>query len=231
MKKNHIILIVLGTLLALLFGYLIWRFPHVMESEDHFGHFFYSILLLCLLVPSFFLHREFPHALKSAAAWVGIFLVLFVGYSYHEDLGSVWERLKSNLLPFAGTQHSDGSITFTRAEGGHFYVEALVNGTPIHFMVDTGATRIALTQEDAKRAGFDVDNLPYSELIHTANGDTMAAPVYLNEFKIGPIVMTDLSASVNKNLSTHSLLGMNFLKKLKGFKIEGNRLTFEIPQS
>lgn len=231
MKKNHIILIALGTFLALLFGYLIWRFPHVMESEDQRAYFVRSILLLCFLAPAFFLHREFPHALKSAAAWVGIFVILFVGYSYHEDLGGVWERLKSNLLPFAGTHHSDGSITFTRAEGGHFYVEALVNGTPIHFMVDTGATRIALTLQDAKRAGIDLDNLSYTEIIHTANGDTMAAPVYLNQFKIGPIVIKDLSASVNKNLSTRSLLGMNFLKKLKGFKIEGNRLTFELPQS
>lgn len=230
MKKNHIILILLGTLGALLLGYLLWRFPHVMESEDNLAYFIRSLLLLCLLIPSVFLHRHAPHALKYGAYWGGIFLVLFVGYSYQESLGNVWGRLKGNLLPFSGTQNADGSITFTRAEGEHFLVEALVNGIPVQFMVDTGATRIALTLQDAKRLGFDVENLSYNQLTRTANGETFAASVYLTEFKVGTIVMQDLGASVNQNLSGHSLLGMNFLKKLKGFKIEGNRLTFEAPQ-
>ncbi len=230
MQKNHLLLILLGVLGALLLGYLLWRFPHVLESDDNLAYFIRSLLLLGFLVPSVFLHRHAPQALKYGACWVGIFLILFVGYSYHEDLGHVWDRLKGNLLPFSGTQNADGSITFVRAEGEHFLIEALVNDVPIQFMVDTGATRVALTLQDAKRLGFDVENLSYRELIHTVNGDTFAAPVYLAEVKVGSIVVKDLGATVNKNLSGHSLLGMNFLKKLKGFKIEGNRLTFEVPQ-
>ncbi len=230
MKKNHLILIILGALGILLLGYLLWRFPHVIESDDQFAYFIRSLLLLCFLVPAVFLRQEAPQALKYGAAWGGIFVVLFVGYSYHEDLSNVWGRLKSNLLPFSGTQHADGSMTFTRAEGGHFLVEALVNGVPIQFMVDTGATRVALSSQDAKRLGFDVENLSYNDLTHTANGDTFAASVRLAEFKIGPIVVKDLGASVNRNLSGRSLLGMNFLKRLKGFRVEGNRLTIEAPQ-
>ena len=230
MQKNHLLLLLLGALGALLLGYLLWRFPHVMESEGNLAYLIRSLILLGFLVPSVFLHRNASQALKYGACWGGIFLVLFVGYSYHEDLGNVWGRLKGNLLPFSGIQNADGSITFTRAEGEHFLVEALVNDIPIQFMVDTGATRVALSTQDAKRLGFDVENLSYNELIHTANGDTFAASVYLAEFKIGPIAMQDLRASVNQNLSGHSLLGMNFLKKLKGFKIEGNRLTFEALQ-
>jgi aspartyl protease family protein len=230
MKKNHLILIALFTLGALLLGYLLWRFPYAMESEDNLAYFLRSLLLLGFLVPSLLLHRNAPQALKYGACWGGIFLVLFVGYSYHEDLGNIWDRLKGNLLPFSGTQNADGSITFTRAEGGHFLVEALVNNIPIQFMVDTGATRVALSVQDAKRLGFDVENLSYRELVHTANGDTFAASVHLAEFKIGSIVVRDMGASVNKNLSAHSLLGMNFLKRLKGFRVENNRLTIEAPQ-
>lgn len=230
MKKNHIVLIIFCAFGALLLGYLLWRFPHVMESEDNLAYFIRSLLLLCFLIPAVFVRHEAPKALKYGAGWGGIFLVLFVGYSYHEDLGNVWDRLKGNLLPFSGVQNPDGSISFVRAEGEHFLVEALVNGIPIQFMVDTGATRVALSLQDAKRLGFDVDNLSYNELIHTANGDTFAAFVRLAEFKIGSILVKDIGASVNKNLSGRSLLGMNFLKRLKGFKIEGNRLTIEAPQ-
>lgn len=227
MKKNHLLLAILGTGGVLFFGYLLWRFPYVLESSDDLAYFVRYILILCFFLPALFLHYEASQALKYGVGWAGIFLVLLVGYSYHEDLGTVWDRLKSNLLPFSGTQHADGSISFTRAEGGHFLVEALVNDIPIQFMVDTGATRTALTPGDAKRLGFDVESLSYNELIQTANGETFAASVYLGEVKVGAIIIKNLSASVNKNLSGHSLLGMNFLKRLKGFKIEGNRLTLE----
>jgi len=227
MKRNYIVLISFGILTVLVLVFLFWRFPHAMESGDQLAYFVRSLLLLCFLVPSFFLHREFPHAIKYGAAWVGIFLVLLVGYSYHEDLGAIWDRLKSNLLPFSGIQHADGSMSFTRAEGEHFLIEALVNGTPVQFMVDTGATRIALTPQDARRLGFDAENLSFNQPIQTANGETLAASVHLEEFKVGTIVMKNLSASVSKNLSGHSLLGMNFLKRLKKFKIEGNRLTIQ----
>ena len=104
MKKSHILLISFSALGASVLGYLLWRFPHVMESQEQLAYFVRSLLLLCFLIPVVFLHREFPHALKYGAAWMGIFLVLFVGYSYHEDFGAVWGRLKSNLLPFAGIQ-------------------------------------------------------------------------------------------------------------------------------
>jgi aspartyl protease family protein len=223
-------LIILGGIGVLVLGYLLWRYPHVIESEDQLAYFVRSLLLLCFLIPALFIRYEASHVLKYGSAWIGIFFVVFVGYSYHEDLGGVWDRLKSNLLPFSGIQHADGSISFTRAEGEHFLVEAFVNGIPIQFMVDTGATRIALTPQDAKRLGFDGNSLSYRDPIQTANGETLAAPVHLDELKIGTIVIKNLSASVTQNMAGRSLLGMNFLKKLKAVKIEGNRLTFNAPR-
>src|SRR5690606_12060939 len=135
----------------------------------------------------------------------------------------------SNLLPFSGTLHADGSISFIRAENNHFLIEALVNNIPIQFMVDTGASYITLTPQDAKRLGFDVDSLSYSQLTQTANGATFVASVYLKEIQLGQITIQNLSASVSQNLSGCSLLGMNFLKQLKGFKIVGDTLTLEGP--
>jgi aspartyl protease family protein len=227
MKKNYTALIIFGILGALGFGFLLWRFPHVMESHDHLASFLYSLILLCFLVPALFLRHEASQMFKQGIGWIGIFLVLFIGYSYHEELNIVWGRLKGNLLPFSGTRHTDGSVSFIRSEGGHFLIEALVNGAPVQFMVDTGATRITLTPQDAKRLGFDVESLSFSQPVQTANGETLAASVYLEELTVGTIVLKNLSAAVSKNLSGPSLLGMNFLKQLQGFKIEGNRLTIQ----
>jgi aspartyl protease family protein len=61
--------------------------------------------------------------------------------------------------------------------------------------------------------------------VETANGSIYAARIRLSEIKIGPIVIPNIPASVNKNMNGYSLLGVSFLEKLKGYKVEGNRLT------
>lgn len=226
MRKNYTPIIIFGILGVLVLGYLLSRFPHTLNSNDQLAYLIRSVLILCAILPA--IHYFGPaQALKYGAAWAGIFLVLLVGYSYHEEMGGIADKLKSNLLPFHPTQNENGSVSFIRSTDGHFQIEAYANHVPIQFMVDTGASSIALTIPDAKRLGIDVENLSYSEPIHTANGLTFGALIQISELKIGVIVVHDISASVCENLSGLSLLGMNFLKRLKGFKIEGDHLTFE----
>lgn len=227
MKKSYGLLITFITVTALVLGFLIYRFPYVLDSSDNIAHMVWAVLLLGALLPAAVFRLGNAQALKYGSAWMGIFFVLLVGYSYFEEIEDVGNKLKGNLFPFAATQNNDGSVSVLRAADGHFLVEALVNQVPIQFMVDTGATRIALSMADAKRLGIDVEALSYNEAMHTANGLTFGATVHLKEIKIGTIIVRDVSATVSQNLDTYSLLGMNFLKKLKGFNIEGNRLTLD----
>lgn len=211
-------------------GLLIWRFPYILGDGDNLGSVMRVVLLLCLVFPAVH-HFGLKQSLKHGTVWLGVFMVLLVGYSYQEELSHVAVKLKGNLLPFSATQNKDGSVSFTRSENGHFQVEAYVNQVPIRFMVDTGASTIVLSPSDAKRLDIDVENLSYARPISTVNGLTFAASAYLAELKIGPIVTYNVSALVSKNLSGFSLLGMNFLQRLKGFRFEGDRLTFEAPSS
>jgi len=229
MKKGFPAVFYLVILGILLLGLLVWRFPYVLSSDDNLAHIIWSVLLLCALIPAAIHHFGSTPALKYGAAWVGIFLVLLVGYSYQEELSAVVGKVKSNVMPFSATQHENGSISFMRAKDGHFLIEAFVNTVPVQFMVDTGATKIALTIPDAKRLGIDVENLTYNEPMHTANGLTFGASIRLAEVKLGSLVLYDVPASVCQNLSEPSLLGMSFLTRLKGFKIEGDQLTLEAP--
>jgi len=182
------------------------------------------VLVLSLLIPAIS-HFGLARTLKYGGTWFGIFAVVIVAHSYREDFGAVLTRVKAHLLPFSATTNKDGSVTFIRADDGHFHVEVLVNGTPISFMVDTGATSIVLTLQDAGRLGIDPDTLSYNRLVNTANGETFAASVRLAKIKVGAILLENIGASVSKNMSGLSLLGMNFLNKMKGFKVEGERLT------
>jgi aspartyl protease family protein len=221
-------LVIIGVLLL---GLLLWRFPYVLSSDDNLAHIIWTVLLLCALIPAAIHHVGSSPALKYGAAWIGIFLVILIGYSYQEELGGVVNKIKGNVMPFSATQHEDGSVSFMRAKNGHFLIEAFVNTVPIQFMVDTGATKIALTIPDAKRLGIDGENLTYNEPMHTANGLTFGASIRLAEIKVGTLVIYDVPASVCQNLSEPSLLGMSFLQKLTGFKIEGDYLTLEAPTS
>lgn len=165
-------------------------------------------------------------ALKHASIWMLIAAILVLGYSYRDHFAAVKERVISELLPSQGRISEDGrAMVFKRSHGGHFVVEALVDGVPVRFLVDTGATHVVLSPDDAKRLGFETDALSYSETYRTANGLGAGAPIRLPEITLGPIVARDVRASVNRAPMGGSLLGMSFLDRLSSFTVEGDTLT------
>lgn len=107
---------------------------------------------------------------------------------------------------------------------GHFLVEAVVNGVPVDFMVDTGASHVVLSLEDARRLGFTPDHLRFTQKFQSANGTVRAAPVELRELRIGQLRLFDLDASVNGGPLPISLLGMSFLQRLSSYEVARGRL-------
>lgn len=112
-----------------------------------------------------------------------------------------------------------------RAEGnGHVFLTAEVNGAPIRFIVDTGASWVSLTHADALRAGVG-GALNYSIPMATANGVAKAAPVTLREVRVGRIVVDEVAAAVLPEERGISLLGQTFLKRLRSYEMRGDVLT------
>jgi clan AA aspartic protease (TIGR02281 family) len=107
---------------------------------------------------------------------------------------------------------------------GHFMVEAVVNGEPVAFMVDTGASHVVLTLEDARKLGFSASNLDFTRQFESANGVVRAAPVALREFRVGQFQLYDLEAFVNGGPLPISLLGMSFLERLRSYEVARARL-------
>ncbi len=120
------------------------------------------------------------------------------------------------------------SITIPRDRRGHFQTEARVDGRRIDFMVDTGASVIALTAVDAKRLGIFPSFNDYKAEVRTANGTVKAAPVTLNSVDVGGLVVRDVRALVmpDKALS-ENLLGLSYLTKLKRFEYADGKLVLE----
>jgi clan AA aspartic protease (TIGR02281 family) len=122
------------------------------------------------------------------------------------------------------SEENDLEYVIESGAGGHFVVEAVVNGAPVTFLVDTGASNIVLTMEDAERLGFRPESLRFTERFASANGEVRAAPVVLRELRIGQFSVFDMPASVNEAPLRVSLLGMSFLRRLHGYGVEDGRL-------
>jgi len=197
-----------------------------MFAADNNIYIIYYVILLSMLVLTLFSGRfKVSQALKYIVGWAGIILVILVGYVYQDILENVFLRLKSTLVPYDAVTNEDNSVSVTLDQNGHFQMNAFVEGKPIRFMVDTGATRTVLTQQDAQKLGIDPNKLDYNRPTETANGVVYDAAIRLSEIRIGTIVVRDVRASISQNMTGQSLIGMSFLNKLKGYKVEGNRLT------
>ena len=120
-----------------------------------------------------------------------------------------------------------GRAEILKASDGHYWAEGEVNGENIRFLVDTGATAVALTRTDAERLGIDVDHLKYGYSVVTAGGQTRAAAVKLSSVSVAGARLDDVDALViEKGLDT-SLLGMTYLGRLSSFQATRQALFLE----
>jgi aspartyl protease family protein len=121
-----------------------------------------------------------------------------------------------------------GSIVLAPDSHGHFRVDARVDARPMEFVVDTGATMIALTARDAAMLGIHPTFNDYTIGVQTANGTARAAPVTLNRVEIGSITIRDVTAMVMpEGALGQNLLGMSFLSRLHRYEYANGRLVLE----
>lgn len=174
-----------------------------------------------LIVLSLRLHmREF---LRHIAIWSAIVLVLATGYAFRHEIVAVGDRIAGSALPARGYE-AGGAMVFERGADGHFHVEGRVEGVLVRFLVDTGASKVALTRADAARLGIRPGPDAFVERYRTANGTVRAAPVVLSSLEIGSIRVENVPASVTEGDLGVSLLGMSFLNALSRFEMTGERL-------
>jgi aspartyl protease family protein len=119
------------------------------------------------------------------------------------------------------------SLVVQASAGGHFAVDARVDGRRIPFMIDTGASQVTIRESDAASLGFHPKERDYSVRINTANGVGRAAQVELGMVEVGDIVVRDVQALiVPDNVLNVNLLGMTFLSRVR-LAHERGRLTME----
>lgn len=152
---------------------------------------------------------------QQAAIWGMIFIGTIAAIG-------LWNDVSRDVLPRQTVAGDE--IVLPRSPDGHYHMTVQINGTPVDFLVDTGASQVVLTQADAQRVGFDPGALRYLGIANTANGQVRTAAVSLDEVAVGPYVDRNLRASVNGGQMDKSLLGMAYLGLYDSISITNDEL-------
>lgn len=175
-------------------------------------------LLTAAIVGSYLLHNRgnMGKVAQQAAIWVLIFMgvIAVVG---------LWGDIRTSVMP-QQAMLSDSRIEVPRSPDGHYYLTLGINGTPVRFVVDTGATDMVLSQQDAARTGLNPDGLAYLGSAQTANGTVRTAAVRLESVTLGDFTDRNLGAVVNQGQLAGSLLGMGYLGLFDRIEIANGQL-------
>jgi aspartyl protease family protein len=131
-------------------------------------------------------------------------------------------------MPMEPPANNPDSVVVPPDAMGHFRVEGRIDGQIVQFVVDTGASVVALTAEDAASLGIHPAVVDFRALVKTANGTVHAAPIHLNMIEVGNLMVRDVAAIVlpDKALSDN-LLGLSFLSQLRHFEYTDGKMVLQ----
>ena len=188
-------------------------------SGDDTARFIYLGLLLAVIGGVFLVEnrKQMGQTVKQAAIWVLIFVGAVAGIG-------LWDDIRQDLAP-RQTAFDGGRVEVPISDDGHYYLTLELDGTEVDFVVDTGATEMVLTLEDAERIGIDTGSLAFLGQARTANGRVATASVWVDTVRLGDVEDRNFRASVNGGELDTSLLGMAYLNRFERVEFNRNRLT------
>jgi aspartyl protease family protein len=142
----------------------------------------------------------------------------------HVPSPTAMEAIPAPSVPAAAGSRT---VIIPRDSRGHFQVNARIDGKQIGFLVDTGASVIALTAHDARRLGLRPSPRDYTVQVRTANGTVRAAPTQLDRVEIDDVIVRNVAALIMDEVLGENLLGLSFLSKLRRFEYSNGKLVLE----
>lgn len=188
------------------------------------GPYILYYAMAAVMVGSSLLAMRLPlrKTFKMALGWVAIFGVAFLIFAFRGEFSGLGQRIRAEAT---GTSIVDGkTVRIPVAEDGHFYVDAKLNGRQIRFMVDSGASVTTISRSAAEASGMEIGSR--RAVVNTANGPTSVLQSFADRLEVGSIERTDFPVDVSEQEDLN-LLGMNFLRSLQGWRVEGNYLVLQ----
>lgn len=180
----------------------------------------YLLMAVMLVLGSLIARRE-PMAKMAvmALAWLAIFGAGFMLFTFRDDLSYLAQRLKTEAT---GAPIVEGrELRIPKAIDGHFYVDGLVNGQKVRFLIDSGATVTTIGRVDAEKAGVPI-SANRTQTVQTGNGLIRVAQGRADSLTIGSIERANVGLHVADD--DLNVLGMNYLSSLQRWSVEGRWL-------
>ena len=185
-------------------------------------------LLLAGVLIAAMIGRRMPlvRTLTTLVIWgvLGVLVVMLVRDRGRFDpyLSKVVGMLQADKQEVVGKE-----VRIRMARDGHFWVRARIGGVERRMLVDSGATVTALSAQTAAEAGIEVEDSPFPVVLRTANGTVKAQTGTIRELRFGTIVARELAVVVSPAFGDTDVIGMNFLSRLKSWRVEGQTLILE----
>jgi len=189
-----------------------------MEENDFSRLIYLSVLVVAILGFVLISRRgAYGKMFRQAGVWLLIFMGLVA-------IVASWQDIRQSGQTMSFQQSEDSAIIIPKEIDGHFHLTVTINDRPIEFLVDTGASDIVLTRNDAAQVGFDPNTLDYWGMANTANGTVRLATIRLETVRLGEFIDKNIRASVNKAPMEKSLLGMRYLSKFRAIEISNDQM-------
>ena len=181
----------------------------------------YIVMAMMLVLSALMVRRErFAKLATYALAWIAIFGAGFILFTFRDNVGWVWQRIRAEATGEPVRQGRE--LRIPMAIDGHFWVDAWINGEKVKFLVDSGATMTTIDRQTAEEAGVRVSPTA-SQIVRTGNGFVRVASGRADELRVGTIERDDFAVHVTQS-DNLNVLGMNFLSTLQRWGVEGRWL-------
>lgn len=181
--------------------------------------------LLLILPISALIARRVPmlRVVTTMATWAALFAVVTYVFTQRERFDPYLSRIAS-ALNISDQKVVGKEVRIRMSPDGHFWAQATIGGVSRRLLIDSGATVTALSTGTASAAGLKVAKPMFPLIIQTANGQVTAETATIGELRLGNVVARDLPVVVSSAFGRTDVLGMNFLSKLKSWRVEGRTL-------
>lgn len=150
------------------------------------------------------------------------------GYMERRDAAALLNASSSDNTKKTTNYNGVNRVVLKPGPGGHYFAQAHFNNKTVRTLIDSGASFVALTHEDARRLGLGLVAADYSVPVQTANGSLYYARAHISSIRIGQVRVRNLDVLVApKGALNITLIGMSYLRKLKTIKVERGRLILE----
>lgn len=195
-----------------------------MNEGDQAIHFVYLMGVLVLVVSALFVRRiPIGQGLRMFAAWVLIFAAAFVLFTLKDEFAALGNRVLLEARGGVIEQRPGGEILIRQSPDGHFWVDALLNGEEVRFLIDSGATTTSISRDTANRVGIETGR-GLQAVVRTANGLVSVDRGRADTLAVGAIRRDDVAVHISDAFGDLNVIGMNFLSTLSGWGVEGRTL-------